>query len=171
MARCPRCSLPLIVFEGVRCCPNCGTRLAVQKWKGLPLETMALAAVLVMSAGILAVAFLFPSLLGNTSHPFHRYRVIYRITGRSTSADLTYLNAADIFAQVEANRTEAHTLDSHPWEYVHYADYGDYMYVSARNKEDHGTITCEILVDDEVIEKSTAWKAYGIATCGGSAGK
>jgi hypothetical protein len=171
MARCPRCSLSLIVFEGVRCCPNCGTRLAVKRRKGLSPEAIALAIFLIMSAGFVAAAFLFPSLLGSTSRPSHRYRVVYRITGSTTAADLAYLNAADIFAQVEVNRTETHTFDSPPWEYVHYADYGDYMYISARNEEDHGTITCEILVDDEVVEKATARGAYGVAACGGSAGK
>jgi hypothetical protein len=171
MARCPRCSLSLIVSEGVRCCPNCGTRLAVQRRERLPPEVIALAIALIMSVGIVAAALLFPGLSESTLRPSHRYRVVYRITGRTTSADLAYLNAADIFAQMEANRTEAHTFDSHPWGYVHYADYGDYMYVSARNEEDHGTITCEILVDDEVVEKATARGAYGVATCGGSAGK
>jgi hypothetical protein len=171
MAQCPRCSLYLIVWEGVRCCLNCGTCLAVQRRKGLPPEAVALAIVLIVSAGIVAIAFLFPSLLGSTLRPSQRYHVVYRVTGRTTSADLTYLNAANIFAQVEANRAEARTFDSHPWEYVHYADYGDYMCISARNEEDHGTITCEILVDDEVVEKAMARGAYGVATCGGSAGK
>jgi hypothetical protein len=171
MARCPRCSLSLIVLEGVRYCPNCGIRLAVQRRKGIPPEAVALAIVLIVSAGIVVVALLYPGLLGSTLHPSQRYHVVYRVTGRTASADLTYLNAANIFMQVEANRAEAHTFDSHPWEYVHYADYGDYMYISARNEEDHGTITCEILVDDEVVEKATTRGAYGVATCGGSAGK
>jgi hypothetical protein len=45
---------------------------------------------------------------------------------------------------------------------------GDFMYISAQNALDHGTIKCEILVNGVTFKKAESSGAYTIATCNGS---
>jgi hypothetical protein len=44
---------------------------------------------------------------------------------------------------------------------------GDAAYVSAQNNGDHGTITCSIRVDGEVVQTNSSSGAYAIVTCSG----
>jgi hypothetical protein len=46
---------------------------------------------------------------------------------------------------------------------------GDFVYISAQNQGEHGTVTCRITSDGVVISENTASGAYAIASCKGSA--
>lgn len=46
---------------------------------------------------------------------------------------------------------------------------GDFVYISAQNDGETGTVTCRITVDGRVVSENTADGAYSIATCKGSA--
>lgn len=44
---------------------------------------------------------------------------------------------------------------------------GQFVYISAQNRGDIGSVTCSISVDGEVISENTSTADYGIATCKG----
>lgn len=46
---------------------------------------------------------------------------------------------------------------------------GDFVYLSAQNSNDTGTIECRIEVDGHLIASNTSSGAYSIASCKGSA--
>jgi hypothetical protein len=42
---------------------------------------------------------------------------------------------------------------------------GDFLYVSAQNQDEYGSVTCRIKVGDTVVSENTSSGAYQIATC------
>lgn len=44
---------------------------------------------------------------------------------------------------------------------------GDMVYLSVQNSQDHGSITCQIIVDGVEVSVHTSTGAYSIATCRG----
>jgi hypothetical protein len=46
---------------------------------------------------------------------------------------------------------------------------GDFVYISAQNPDEYGSVTCRITVNGEVISENTASGSYAIATCKGHA--
>ena len=44
---------------------------------------------------------------------------------------------------------------------------GSFVYISAQNQGEDGTVTCRITVDGEVVSENTSSGAYSIATCDG----
>lgn len=44
---------------------------------------------------------------------------------------------------------------------------GDFLYISAQNKEETGSITCRIEVNGKVVDEATSSGAYKIASCQG----
>lgn len=47
-----------------------------------------------------------------------------------------------------------------PWSYTFTARSGDYVWISAMNAQDHGSVTVVIYVDDEVFDGSTCTGSY-----------
>jgi hypothetical protein len=56
-----------------------------------------------------------------------------------------------------------------PWEMSFDAKGGSFLYVSAQNQSASGSVTCEILLDDESRTSSTSNGAYVIAECSNAA--
>ncbi|HNT76392.1 MAG TPA: hypothetical protein PKH77_15360, partial [Anaerolineae bacterium] len=90
------------------------------------------------------------------------YRVTYKITGTASRASLTYQNAQGGTEQ---------TVVSIPWKESLIVESGDFLYLSAQNEGEFGSVTCEIWVNDVKWKESTSQGAYVIATCSGSAGR
>jgi hypothetical protein len=44
---------------------------------------------------------------------------------------------------------------------------GEFLYISAQNSNDHGSVTCRITVDGVVVSENTSHGAYVIASCDG----
>ena len=44
---------------------------------------------------------------------------------------------------------------------------GEFVYISAQNEGEYGSVTCRITVDGVVVSENTSSGAYGIATCEG----
>lgn len=86
------------------------------------------------------------------------YAITYRVGGRTTSASLTYQNAQ---GGTEQKKVQV------PWASTFNARSGAFLYLSAQNQQDTGTISCEILVDNVVVKTSTSEGAYTIASCSG----
>lgn len=83
----------------------------------------------------------------------------YRISGTAGLADITYEN--------ETGGTEQRTVGI-PWTSASWkVQDGDFLYISAQNQGETGSVICEILIDGVSIKKSTSSGAYVIATCSG----
>jgi hypothetical protein len=89
------------------------------------------------------------------------YEVIYKVTGTASRASLTYNN--------EQGGTEQ-TEIAIPWEKQFTVKRGEFLYISAQNEGETGSVTCEIWVDGNKWRESTSSGAYKIASCSGSAG-
>jgi hypothetical protein len=86
------------------------------------------------------------------------HTVTYRVTGSARSASLTMQTPSgtsqrDVDLPTSSGLT--FTMDG-------------FVYVSAQNATDSGTVTCEILSDGQVIATNTSSGAYAIASCSGS---
>jgi hypothetical protein len=86
--------------------------------------------------------------------------VTYRVKGTAGSAVLTYRNAR--------GGTEQSSVRL-PWELSFDAKGGLFLYISAQNESTTGSVTCEILLDDETRTSSTSSGAYVIAECSNAA--
>jgi hypothetical protein len=93
--------------------------------------------------------------------------VIYKVFGSANRAFLTLSTPTGQSQQTASlplfNRTGSAGLIFHDFSP------GDFVYVSAQNKGDSGSVTCQILVDNVVISTNTSYGGYGIATCQGKA--
>lgn len=47
----------------------------------------------------------------------------------------------------------------------HRASRGEFLYISAQNQDESGTVTCRITLDGVVVSENTSSGAYGIASC------
>jgi len=86
--------------------------------------------------------------------------VTYRVKGTSGVAVLTYRNAMGGTEQASVRL---------PWELSFDAKGGTFLYVSAQNQGVLGSVTCEILLDEESRTTSTSSGAYVIAECSNAA--
>jgi len=89
------------------------------------------------------------------------HNITYRITGTATSVSVTYENENGGTSQISKVYL--------PWEYNLYGmKAGDFVYISAQNNGEHGTVTVEILLDGWwPVKSSTSEGAYVIATASG----
>jgi len=75
------------------------------------------------------------------------------------SCDLTYEN--------QGGNTEQITM-SGSWDYEFPAEEGTFVYLSAQNNNNSGTVSVQISVDGGVIEEASSSGAFVIATASGS---
>jgi hypothetical protein len=87
--------------------------------------------------------------------------VIYRVTGTASSASLTISN--------EQGNTEQEDSVVIPWARRMTFPCGEFVYVSAQNNGESGTIECSISADGQVIESAESSGAFVIADCSGTA--
>lgn len=83
------------------------------------------------------------------------YDVKYAVTGTAGSVDITMSNAS--------GGTEQFTKLL-PWSTTFHAPSGAFLYISAQNTGDSGTVTAQILVDSKLIQESKSSGAYVIAS-------
>lgn len=87
------------------------------------------------------------------AHP----KVTYKVTGTARRASLMYYNSS--------GGSEQRTVRL-PWQMTFGPEESEqFLYISAQNEGDSGTITCEILVNGHRVKRSTSSGAYVIATC------
>ena len=88
--------------------------------------------------------------------------VTYSVTGTARRASLTYQN--------DTGGTEQHTV-SIPWSNSYFGfGLGDFVYVSAQNEGETGTLLCEIKSGGQVVYSGSASGAYSICTASGRYG-
>lgn len=93
-----------------------------------------------------------------TSRPTN-LMVIYTVTGSASSVDLTIEN--------ESGNTEQHSEVDLPYQKSFRTEPGQFVYVSAQNNDESGSVECKITVDGRTLETASSSGAYVIASCGG----
>jgi len=86
--------------------------------------------------------------------------VEYKVTGTASRVDVTYEN--------EDGGTSQEGNVSVPWTYSFTGDPGDFVYISAQNQGQSGSVTVTIYTDGDNFKTSTSSGAYVIATASGS---
>jgi len=89
------------------------------------------------------------------------YKITYRVSGTAKGASLTYANAQGGTEQIEVKI---------PWQQSFTVKKGAFLYLSAQNIGESGSVTAEILLDGRAWKSSTSSGAYVIASCSGIAG-
>lgn len=88
------------------------------------------------------------------------YAVEYTVTGTAANVSVTYALADGGTSQIGDTPT--------PWSYEFRAVKGTFVYVSAQNQTETGTVTATILRDGREFKTATSTGAYVIATSSGS---
>jgi hypothetical protein len=86
-------------------------------------------------------------------------KIIYEITGSADKVDVTMNNAT--------GGTEQHSEVSVPTKYVFDNFPDSYLYISAQNQGEYGTVRVSIYVDGKLFKTSSSSGAYVIATAYG----
>lgn len=94
--------------------------------------------------------------------PPSRSTITYEITGTASRVSVTLSNAQGGTEQGEYYL---------PFRQEFKIGYGDFVYISAQNMGEQGSVTCRIYVDGVEVRESTSSGAYVIATCRGTANK
>jgi hypothetical protein len=105
---------------------------------------------------------IYTGLLDTSSSTASTYSVTYKVTGTASRVSLTYENA-----QGGTEQTSARI----PWDKSFTTGRGNFLYISAQNKGEIGSVTCQIWVDGVKWRESTSYGAYAITTCSGRAGE
>lgn len=85
--------------------------------------------------------------------------VQYKITGTASEVAVTLSNPTGGVEQYNVGVPHTFSYSSFP---------GWYLYISAQNQDDHGSVTVEIYVNGKLYKTSTSSGAYVIATASGS---
>lgn len=112
----------------------------------------------------MAAILLFSFFVGCSESPtepeIKNYEVKYEISGTATTVDITYTNSTGGTSQLSDV--------SVPWTLTFRRDEGEFVYVSAQNQNDTGSVTATIYRDGSTLQTSTSSGAYVIATASGS---
>lgn len=157
---CPHCGT--WVQEGFTHCSKCGQKMKEDKRRNW----------LVIAIGVIATLWLCNALLGSSggsstpSSPRatdlpRNALVIYEVTGTARIVGLTIENETGNTEQLDDVRL--------PYKKTFSIKRGEFVYLSAQNQGESGSVTCTITVDGDVVETATSTGAFVIAGCSGSA--
>lgn len=86
--------------------------------------------------------------------------VTYKVTGSAESVSITYTNYD--------GGTSQYSLVYLPWDITFYSmKSGDFVYISAQNNGEYGSVKAEIYVDGALFKTSSSYGAYVIASSSG----
>jgi hypothetical protein len=114
--------------------------------------------ILVVVIAVVATCLLSPS--PESSAPTVLPHVVYKITGTAQRVDVTLSN--------DTGGTEQYSNVYVPREYWYPTFSDDFVYISAQNQGESGSVTVSIYVNDALFKTSTSSGAYVIATASGS---
>lgn len=90
------------------------------------------------------------------------YSVRYRVAGTAKAGSMVWENSQGGTEMGDYNL---------PWQKSFTFAGGDFVYISAQNQGETGSIICQIWVNGVKWKESTSTGAYSIATCSGSVGR
>jgi hypothetical protein len=91
--------------------------------------------------------------------------VSYHVYGTAKGASITYSTGSGDSAQQECVGVPLKRTSDGGDGLVVTMDHGGFAYLSAQNCGQEGSVTCEIRVDHEVVDRNTSYGAHTIATC------
>jgi len=97
-----------------------------------------------------------------TALPPNTLLVTYQVGGATSRASVTCVNAQ--------GGTEQHTEASVPWQMDFGAHNGTFVYVSAQNLSDWGSVSCRILINRRPWRSSSSSGGFAVASCSGMVG-
>lgn len=101
--------------------------------------------------------------LGLTPHT-----VTYKVEGTATQASITYENSTgDSSQQSDIDVPMVRKSDGGEGIVLENMHRGDFLYISAQNSNEYGSVTCIIEVDGVVVKTNTSHGGFTIATCSG----
>ncbi|HYW72099.1 MAG TPA: MmpS family transport accessory protein [Pyrinomonadaceae bacterium] len=103
----------------------------------------------------LAVLVLLAAILGCVLDT-REHEVVYEVKGSASSASLTYQNQHGDGEQIETVNL--------PWQLTRKGKSGDFLYISAQNLGESGTITTTISIDGKTVKSTTSKGGHVIAT-------
>jgi hypothetical protein len=113
-----------------------------------------------MSAAILVLLTLVGCGSKSDSGPDSVDTVTYRVDGSATSVAITYQNNTEGTSQITTTT---------PWTYsFQHPHAGQFLYVSAQNQNETGTVHVSITLNGSLFKESTSSGAFVIATASGS---
>ncbi|MBA7669777.1 hypothetical protein ES703_77911 [subsurface metagenome] len=89
------------------------------------------------------------------------YNVEYEVTGFPP-------NKVDVTFENESGGTSQYSNVSIPWSYSFEREEGEFVYISAQNQGESGSITVTIYKNNNILKSSTSSGAYVIATASGT---
>lgn len=103
------------------------------------------------------------------------HTVTYKVEGTTNMASITYSNSQGDTSQQSDIDVPIRRKDTSTWSQsdggygirLNGMESGDFLYISAQNSKDSGSITCIIEVDGIVVKTNTSRGGYTIATCSG----
>ena len=101
-------------------------------------------------------------LLSLTACPLFQKQVKYKVTCTATP------NLVDITIENEDGGTSQFADVATPWAYEFESTKDAFVYVSAQNQQNNGSVTVTIYINGDVFKTSTSTGAYVIATASGS---
>lgn len=96
------------------------------------------------------------------------HTVTYKVQGSATGADLTMSTANGGTSQASGKAVPLRNATTGTEGISFSASRGTFLYISAQNTGESGTITCIIEVDGIEMVRNTSSGAYTIATCSDS---
>lgn len=109
---------------------------------------------------IAVLGLIYLALLGCDNPLDSSIDVKYKVTGTAETVDVTYENSSGGVSQESDVEV--------PWSYSFTGEPGDFVYISAQNQGQTGTVTVTIYRDGDVFKTSTSEGAYVIATASGT---
>lgn len=107
---------------------------------------------------------------GSSSRPSvpTTHTVVYKVEGTTSMASITYSNAYGDTSQQSDIDVPLTLKDGTPGIQMSGMTKGDFLYISAQNSKEYGSVTCAIEVDGIRVKENTSRGAFTIATCSGS---
>lgn len=93
--------------------------------------------------------------------------VVYEITGTAEKVNITLSNDTGGTEQSYTYLNPTKTLST-PWRREYYSFPNRFLYISAQNQGEYGTVTVSIYVNGELFKTSSSSGAYVIASASGS---
>lgn len=96
------------------------------------------------------------------------HTVTYKVEGTTKQASITYENAnGDTSQQSDIDVPLTRKIDHTEGLVLSGMKKGAFLYISAQNSEEYGSVTCIIEVDGVRVKENTSRGGYTIATCSG----